>query len=1656
MATYDNLDLVRTSIEYRDITNTTNPNYNFGTRTFSFADIELLEGIPAQDQLEIERIFPVNTLGSSKYEGVQLTIADRRLMFKLPKQWFTVDVINKTITIKDIANTASNDYIPAPAASTGPYYDINLGTSRTFKLLAATTPPSANQTIIIPGLAVNDDIIIRRRTVSTEKVVNFAPGSRLTSGQLNLQVSQLVNLVQELMWKVDQEFILKFDESAVDGPFLGNKDLDMGSFSIINMGMPGVDGDAFPPNAEAEPEDIDRVGRMAVNKYFLQNVYTDYVSDTVVANWDAGGRSGALVTRLAGFDTSLAAKQPLNTNLTTLQGTTNASGLVSLGNSSNLALVTAIGALASGNTGFIKKSGASTVTLDTNTYLTGNQSISLSGAVAGSGTTSISTTLATNAVGTSNINNLAVTNDKIADSTITNAKLANSTISSVALGSNLFTLTRGSYLTGNNYNGSAAQTFAVDADTANTANKVVARDASGNFAANTITAALSGNATTATALQNARTIGLSDGAIGTATSFNGSANITIPVTALDANKITSGTLSVDRLGATSITDAKLAQITTAGKIALSALPTNIPDTNLTQITTSGKIALTALPTGITDTNLSTTGIVADTYANSGLNIPQLGVSAAGRITSISNRDLANSVVSTIQANAPYISSGVFTAGEKRITNLAAPTVALDAVNKNYVDTNFLKLAVGNVWDSLDRRITNISLPINAKDAATKEFVEGLQLFGTAQTDPQLFEFNSLSGTADGSHTRYELSIDTLTTTNQSMLIVYDNINNIYGPGTNTAASYKFFLNIVGANKTLKVWVPTASSQPTSIKVRNFGVSRITQTNLATATAVGLSGFPVDGGLTVSNGFVSANKSDSISLSSSNSLATSTAVKTAYDSATSAQNAANAAQTTANTAVTNAAAAQVTADTAVANAAAAQGTANAALPLTGGTVTGALNVNGAVVLGDANTDTLTITGTAITTPNGLNFDSNTLVVDATNNRVGIGTASPLSSLHIKTASPGGATGLRIENGGTYLAIEQQNSSYTHFYTSAPKYYFDKTVELGDGILSSYSTTDLQLKTNATTRIRAFNSTGNILIGTGTADPSVKLYVDGEIKAKTSLILNGSTSGTSTIVAQATAGTTTFTLPTTTGTLIGSNDTSTVSNTMLAGSIADSKLSTIATPNKVSIAALDIDGGTDIGAGLEDADLIIVDDGGAGANRKAAVTRIAPYVFSKVSGDISIAANGTATIATNSVALGTDTTGNYVATIAGTTNQVTVTGSGSESAGVTLSLPQDIHTTANPTFAGATLGTTQVGVTADNEIDTSAGNLILDSTGGTVQVDDNLLVTGNITLKSNSTNKLEVLNNAGDEGFVLERVITDGTGTANSGDLVIRLTQPSSETENRRAYLLSGNEIPGATNQIATKQDIDSIDLSNYVTSSSFNNSLSNYMLTTGSLATGNQQVIGTSDTNSFKIKTNNSDRVTIESNGNVTLANNLTVTGTTTLTGGVVAPLTGDYTSVFDDASLTTYLTKGQILCGELGDVYYKYNLGRISIGTTTINDVAPRLINTEGIPHWFNFWTGTDGGTRTLNLVIPANAIIYVVGYSGSATFGSSLTSRGSLSAKTFAQPTAETGTATPASSPSLVGTIPTPFPVSTSDQTFTLATAGASKSGIIGLLRVK
>lgn len=76
---------------------------------------------------------------------------------------------------------------------------------------------------------------------------------------------------------------------------------------------------------------------------------------------------------------------------------------------------------------------------------------------------------------------------------------------------------------------------------------------------------VSGNAGSATKLQTARTIGLSGAATGTATSFNGTQNITIPVTSLDASKLT-GTASINTTGNASTSTTCTGNAATATKL----------------------------------------------------------------------------------------------------------------------------------------------------------------------------------------------------------------------------------------------------------------------------------------------------------------------------------------------------------------------------------------------------------------------------------------------------------------------------------------------------------------------------------------------------------------------------------------------------------------------------------------------------------------------------------------------------------------------------------------------------------------------------------------------------------------------------------------------------------------------------------------------------------------------------------------------------------------------------------------------------------------------------------------------------------------------------------------------------------------------------------
>ena len=126
---------------------------------------------------------------------------------------------------------------------------------------------------------------------------------------------------------------------------------------------------------------------------------------------------------------------------------------------------------------------------------------------------------------------------------------------SVALGTDttgdyVSTITSGNYLTGGVTGEGSTPTLNVDATPNNTASKVVARDASGNFSAGTVTAALSGNASTASTLATARNIAVTGAVTGNA-NFDGSGNISISTTATSDPTLT---LSGDASGSATFTN----------------------------------------------------------------------------------------------------------------------------------------------------------------------------------------------------------------------------------------------------------------------------------------------------------------------------------------------------------------------------------------------------------------------------------------------------------------------------------------------------------------------------------------------------------------------------------------------------------------------------------------------------------------------------------------------------------------------------------------------------------------------------------------------------------------------------------------------------------------------------------------------------------------------------------------------------------------------------------------------------------------------------------------------------------------------------------------------------------------------------------------------
>jgi len=120
-------------------------------------------------------------------------------------------------------------------------------------------------------------------------------------------------------------------------------------------------------------------------------------------------------------------------------------------------------------------------------------------------------------------------------------------------------------------------------------------------------------------------------------------------------------------------------------------------------------------------------------------------------------------------------------------------------------------------------------------------------------------------------------------------------------------------------------------------------------------------------------------------------------------------------------------------------------------------------------------------------------------------------------------------------------------------------------------------------------------------------------------------------------------------------------------------------------------------------------------------------------------------------------------------------------------------------------GASIDNIQIGITDNNEIDTSTGNLTIDSAGGTVTIDDNLTVSGNATLNGNVTlqgtsKNFKVQNGEGEDRFT---VASDTGDTVIEGTLNVKGNTTLGDTAASDSVTINGSVVINNTSGSSSK-------------------------------------------------------------------------------------------------------------------------------------------------------------------------------------------------------------------------------------------------------------
>ena len=417
--------------------------------------------------------------------------------------------------------------------------------------------------------------------------------------------------------------------------------------------------------------------------------------------------------------------------------------------------------------------------------------------------------------------------------------------------------------------------------------------------------------------------------------------------------------------------------------------------------------------------------------------------------------------------------------------------------------------------------------------------------------------------------------------------------------------------------------------------------------------------------------------------------------------------------------------------------------------------------------------------------------------------------------------------------------------------------------------------------------------------------------------------------------------------------------------------------------LTLVKIDIDGGTDIGAGLADADLFIVDDAGGGTNRKTAASRIKTYVA-----DVTL----TTAAQTNITSVGTLTAlqvdnlninGNTLSSTAGTDllitplngQQIVLDGTIVVDAGVVTGATSITSTafvggltgnvTGNASGTAATVTTaaqtnitslgTLTALTVDNIVinganigHTSDTDAIAIASDGDVTLSQNLVVTGDFTVNGTTT--------------------TVSTTNMKVSDTLIELNTGATSNANDMGIIMER----GSTGNNAIFMFDESADEFTVGTTTATNDATGNISITTGTFTAaplkGNLVVADDGNIGSAS----DTDAIAIASNGVVTFSQVPVFPNNTVESADIQADaVTG--AKIADDAINSEHYTNGSIDTAHIAD--NQITPAKIAGEVNTQTGTSYTLVLADA----FKIVTSSNGSAQTITIP-PNSSVAFSVG----------------------------------------------------------------------------